>query len=253
MNDRNNNFTPPPRVKNAFDISKLRLTAPAPGGGPRDKATMQLTLVKNMPRFLIWTNDPSEKDDKNKGYGKITANLDPVALTAYWQLVREVIAHDGPTKMAVANKGYKYFGKERSETPVVLNHLIIGKNEDGCIWTMVSEKGRPQITFEFRMPEWHPIVDGAGNPLPIAVESRIVAEGWTNLMASLMHVMIADNYEEPPPRDQNGGGNRGGYQGGGNRSGGNGGGYNRGGNSGGGGNYSKPAGGGEDNGDDIPF
>ena len=250
MNDRNSNFTPPPRVKNAFDISKLRLTAPAPGGGPRDKATLQLTLVKNMPRFLIWTNDPSEKDDKNKGYGKITANLDPVALTAYWEVVRMVIANDGPCKYAVANKGYKYFGKERSETPVELNHLIVGKNEDGMIWTMVSEKGRPKITFEFRMPEWHVLMDGSGAPLPPAVESKIVAEGWVNLMASLMHVMIADNYEEPPPRDQNGGGNRGGGNYGGNRGSG-GGGYNnnRGGNGGG---YSKPAPA-DDDGNDIPF
>lgn len=243
------NFTPPPRVKNAFDIAKLRLSAPTPGA-PGQKSSLQLTLVKNMPRFLVWTNDPSEKDDKNKGYGKITGNLDPVALTAFWQIVKEVIAHDGPTKMAVANKGYKYFGKERSETPVVLNHLICGKNEDGCIWMMVSEKGRPQISFEFRMPEWHTLLDQGGNPVPIAVESRIVANGWIDLMGSLMHVMIADNYEEPPPRDQNGG--RGNFQGGGNRGGGN---YNGGGNRGGnGGSYNSggaPAGGGD--GDDIPF
>lgn len=243
-----NNFTPPPRVKNAFDIAKLRLSAPTPGA-PGQKSSLQLTLVKNMPRFLIWTNDPAEKDDKNKGYGKITANLDPVALTAFWQIVKEVIAHDGPTKMAVANKGYKYFGRERSETPVVLNHLICGKNEDGVIWMMVSEKGRPQITFEFRMPEWHTLMDGAGNPTAPAIESRIVANGWIDLMGLLMTVMIADNYEEPPPRDQNGGG-KGGYSGG-NRGGGNGGysGGNRGGNGGGYGGGA-PAAGGDD---DIPF
>lgn len=242
-----NGFTPPPRVKNAFDIAKLRLSAPTPGA-PGQKASLQLTLVKNMPRFLVWTNDPAEKDDAKKGYGKINGNLDPVALTAFWQIVKEVIAAPGATKMAVANKGYKYFGKERSETPLVLNHLICGKNEDGCIWMMVSEKGRPQIPFEFRMPEWHTMLDASGNPVDIAIESRIVANGWVDLMASLMHVMIADNYEEPPPRDQNGG--RGGYNGGGNRGGG-GGGYNRGGGGGNSGGYGGGAAAGTD--DDIPF
>lgn len=246
----NGNFTPPPRIKNAFDINKLRLSAPCPGGDPKQKATLQLTLVKNMPRFLIWTNDPNERDDKSKNNGKITANLDPVVLAAFWQILREVIATPGPFKLAVPNRGYKYFGKERSETPVVLNHLIAGKEEDGTVWMMVSEKGRPQIRFDFKMPDFHSIIDGAGQPVPIAMESRIVAEGWINLMGTLMTIMIADNYEEPPPRDNNGGGNRGGYNGGGNRGGG---GYNNGGNRGGGGGYGGGNSGGSDGGDDIPF
>lgn len=254
------NFTPPPRVKNAFDISKLRLTAMTPGqDDPKQKSTIQLTLVKNMPRFLVWTNDPSEKGDQNKGYGKITANLDPVVLTTAWQILREVINHEGKIKLAVQNKGYKFFGKQRSDGPVVLNHLIFGKEDDGMIWMMVSEKGRPQIRFDFRMPDFHSILDESGQPIPIKMESKMVAEGWVNLMAVLMTVMIADNYEEPPPRDQNGGGNRGGYNGGGNNNGG-GGGYNRGGgggyNNNGGGNgggYNAPAAGGIDNGEDIPF
>ena len=250
------NFTPPPRVKNAFDIAKLRLTGPANAQG--QKPSLQLMLVKNMPRFLIWTNDPAEKDDPKKGYGKINANLDPVALVGFWQTVRHVIDHVGPTKMAIANKGYKYFGKERSETPLVLNHLIVGKNDDGVIYMMVSEKGRPQIQFDFVMPEWHQLLDGAGNPVPKAVESKIVANGWIELMDKLMVVMMADNYEEPPPRDQNGGGRQGGGgYGGGQRQGGGGGGYNNrgngGGNQGGYGGGAPSGGGSVDTGEDIPF
>lgn len=246
----NNGFVPTPRVKNAFDIAKLKLVADTPNA-QGSKSTLQLTLINNNPRFIVYTNDPAEKDDKTKNFGKITANLDQVVLATYWQLLKDAINSPIGQKVrfAIENKGHKYFGKERSAEPVVLNTLWVGKDEDGKIWTLISEKGRPQIRFDFVLPSYHRILNGDGTQLSVADESRMVANGWMELMGRLMVVMMADNYVEPPPRDQQGGG-RGNFGGGG----GNRGGYNnnRGGNSGGG-SYQGGANNSSGTDDDIPF
>lgn len=253
MSDNNNGggngFGGQPRVKNAFDITKLKLTGKGADG--QSKATLMLTMDKNMPRFVVWTGNAAEREDRNKNYGKIIAALDPVVIAAFWGILDEIIEKPGKNKLAIQNKGHKFFGGQRSERPEVLNTLIVGKDDDGVIWMMVSEKGRDQIRFEFRLPEYHVMMNGDGSPIAADFECRMVAKGWRELMSRLQVIMMADNYVEPPPFEKKGGGgggnrgnwnnNRGGGNGGGNR-GGNGN-YNGGGNSGGGGGMD----------DDIPF
>src|SRR5438067_2549285 len=103
MSDNNNGggngFGAPPRVKNAFDITKLKLVGKGADG--QSKATLMLTLHQNNPRFVVWTGNAAEREDRNKGYGKITAALDPVVLAGFWGILDEVIAAPGKIKMAV--------------------------------------------------------------------------------------------------------------------------------------------------------
>lgn len=248
-------FRPPPRIKTALDNRKTQLTAPCPSA-PGKTSTFSIILVANNPRVVIYTNDPSD-EGADKEYGKITANLDLWVMFNILGILYEAIEFK-PTpeaiefKRKVENKNYIFPGGKRSETPVVVSELFVGKDKDGCVWISVTKKDRPRIKFIFGFNDFHRYYHGDGTALSNAETSVVGARGWARMMEVLLGAVATSNYTEPPPKDQTRTG-QGGAQGGGsygNRSGGQGGGYNN-------NNRGGPPAGGNGNSsgsdDDIPF
>lgn len=235
------NFKPPPRAKTALDNRKLNLSAPVPNVQGK-YASLIWGLFSNNPRITVYTNDPN--DNAPPGYGKISANLSLPAFMMFLVMLRKVIDSPGETKDKVENKNYTYFSGKRSDLPVVVSELHVGKDAEGVVWISVTDtikKERPRIKFKFHPDDFHALVHGDGRPYSKGEASALYAEGYANLLDKMMIHMASENYVEPPPRDGGGGGGGGG----GNREGG-GGNWNR----GGGGGGQPPA---EDKDDDLPF
>lgn len=235
------NFTPTPRVKNALDNRKLNLSAPVPNVQGK-YASLIWGLYSNNPRITVYTNDPN--DNNAPGYGKISANLDLPVFYAFLHMLNMAIEAPGEYKNKVENKNYIFPGGKRSDTPVVVSELHVGKDKDGVLWISVTDamkKERPRIKFKFTPGDFHQFQHGDGRPYTEGEASVLFAKGYVNLLNSMMAHLAVVNYVEPPQKDQGGGGQR---QGGG--GGGGGGNWN---NRGGGGGSS--GGGGQD--DDLPF
>ncbi len=242
-------FRPVERVKNALDNRKLNLSTKCPADQSK-WSSLIWGLYSNNPRITVYTNDPGDTGP-DKGYGKISANLDLPIFAAFLVQLDKIIDGPNDVKFSIENKNFIFPGGKRSEKPVVVNTLWFGKNADGVVWISVVARERPKIQFKFGGDgnSFHNFTHGDGTAFSAGEWSQLQAKGYVRILENMVPTIAAANYVEPPKKDAPAGG--GGY-GGGNRSGGGGGGYgggggrsNGGGNSGGGADFGADG--------DLPF
>ena len=219
------NFTPTPRVKNALDNRKLSLSVRCPGTKEADRAfsALQWGLFSNNPRITVYTNDPQDTGE-SKEFGKISANLDGPIFFAFLAMLQQMIdiplsAPPEQRKVKIENKNWIWPGGKRSDKPVVKSELHCGKDDDGTIWISVTsfDKTRPRIKFPFVPSDlYHRFLNGDGTPVTNEQLSKVFAQGYVNMLTSMMANMMTDNFVEPEKKENNnrGGGNRGGGGGG---------------------------------------
>lgn len=207
MADRSN-FTPAPRKKIALDNRKLSLSAKCPSA-PGKYSTLIWSLVNNNPRVTVYTNDPADATPKNDN-GRISANMDAPNFFALLELLEQVSNAEGPTRMKIENKNFIFPGGKRSEKPVVVSELVVGKDDNGIIWISVLayDKERPKIKFQFLPNEFHNYIERSGEPFNPANLSKLYVKGYINLMRGIMTNLLVSEYVEPPKKEE--GNNRGG-------------------------------------------
>ena len=212
-------FVPKERVFNALDNKKINLSTPCPGA-PDKRSALIWGIISNNPRITVYTNDPSDTGE-SKGYGKIDAKLDMPIFFAFMQMLTNVIEHDGEIKQKIENKNFTFFGGKRSDKPVVVSELWVGKDKDGILWMSVTAVNRPRIKFNFVPNDFHNFFHGDGTPFTPAETSKIYAKGYVVILEKMMTHIAVNTYVKPEVKQQQSGNNWGGNN---NSSGGN---YNR--------------------------
>lgn len=217
------NFQPPQREKNAFDNAALKLEGVAENGNKAPQ--LAVNIAKNRATFTVFTNDPNDTKD----YGKIRLQLSvPYFNTVLFLL--ELAAQgklEGGRKF-VEVKDFAFPGGKRTEQPIVLGRVIVGRDDDGLVWISVTAHGRPNCKFPLIPKTYNTIRNADSSEVSRAEHSQLYAMGWALSMKTLMAQLAVIKFEEYIPKggNNNGGGNRGGYNN-----------NNNGGNSGGNGGY----------------
>lgn len=237
------------RKKNALDNSKLRLSAPSPVAQGK-WASLSVIFDKNNPRFVVYTG---EEGDRANNYGKIEARLDTAVFYAFLELVKNIAHKDTPNghKDKLDNENFTWFGGKRSDGPVSVSELQVGKDKDtGEVWMAVVAKDRPRVQFKFGPPPMHKNwTHGSGEAFSAGELSQIFAHGYVNLMEKIVaHLSVTEWVDPAIERAEKEAQKARGGQGGG-------GGYNRGGGGSGGGQRQEQqqSSGGDDFDGDIPF
>jgi hypothetical protein len=200
-------YTPTPRVKNALDDTKMKLTAPAPTAAGKT-ASLVWGITGNNPRATVYTQDPNENDERT-GYGKIIAKLDITVFNAFMVLVRQIANGPTDTKAKMENKNYTWFNRKRSDTPAVINTLWAGKDKDGGVWISIDEQNRPKIKFYISTPDFHCLYNGDGTPFTPEQVSKTFTIGYTELVQRTMNNLFTTTWVAPEPKtppQNNGGG-----------------------------------------------
>ena len=203
------------RVKTALDNRKLNLSAPCPGVAGK-YSNLQWMLMANNPRIVVWTNDPNDTGE-SKGYGKITANLDLPTFMAFLNLLNKVIDKEGEYKDKIENLNYIFPKGKRSEKPVLVSELWVGKDKDGIIWmsiTAPANQQRPRIKFPFAPSNFHNWIHGDGTPYSSPEVSKLYAQGYANLLQNMMVHVACENFVDTTPTNTGGGNTSSGHGGG---------------------------------------
>lgn len=203
----NRKFTPAPRVKNALDNAKLKLSAPSTASGKY--ANMVFSIVSNNPRITVYTGDPDDNTEKN-GYGKIQANLDIYTWYAFLEKVKQIAATKEETKIKFENLNFTWFGGKRSEKPVVVSELWVGRDAQGVMWVSVlsSDSARPKIKFPFGPTTYHRMITSDGQPVSKPELSSIYALSFARALDALSSQIFVKEYTEPKQKENNSGGFR---------------------------------------------
>lgn len=186
--------------KNALSNSKIRLVAANNVG---KQATLAFKLKKNNPQLQVYTNEPNDQEN----YGRIDAALDTPTFNAYLEMIKQAATDPTFKKEIIQNKNFIFPNGKRSDAPVHVSDLMVGRDEDGTIWTAVTAKGRPMIKFLFITPEFHSILGADREPINRGTASKYVALGFVNMLSNIMNMLQVTEYEEPPPPKNANGGN----------------------------------------------
>lgn len=195
MADNNGGFQRAPRKKNALDNRKLSLSAPCPTAQGK-KSSLIWGVYSNNPRITVYTGDPEDTTD----YGRITANIDITNFYALIEMLETVAKNPGECKDKMDNKGFTWFGGKRSELPVVLNSILVGKDADGSVWISVIADKRPMIKFYIMPNDTTSLYHGDGRPYTKAEASSLFALGYCQILRSLVSIVLVNEYIEEAPK-----------------------------------------------------
>ncbi len=210
MAENNTGFNAKPRKKNALDNRKLNLVAPCPTAAGK-RSSLIWGVYSNNPRITVYTGDPEDGGERT-GYGKIVANLETPTFYAFIEMLEQVSRSKEECKCKIDNKGYSFFGGKRSENPVVLNSLAVGRDVDGQVWISVIADNRPKIKFYIRPSEMTVLYNGDGNPYSKGEASSLFALGYCQILRNLVSIVLVNEYvEETPKKPYVPGSNQGGY------------------------------------------
>ena len=198
------NFKPAPRPKNALDEYKLRLSAP-PAQGATKPASMAFSVVSNNPRIDVYTNVPNDKNN-----GNIRAAMDSPTFYSLLELLEKAINGPADNRYSIKNMNHTFFEGKRSEHPKLISTTTVGKDKEGRVFISLIAKDRPLIKFVFLPSMYHSLVKMDGSDFSEAEMSEVYARAYLNLLRNLVADVLTETYTEPKPRDENGGGNRGG-------------------------------------------
>ena len=236
-----NNTPRPEKKKNAFNNSKLTLSAPCPTAKGK-YSTLGFEFNNNNPAIVVRTNDPGEMSPA-QNYGRIMANLDIPAFYAFISNLEAAINAEGEFKRKCENYNHDYVDGQRSQDIKHISDLWVGKDKEGCPYISVLSKkeDRPVIKFVFGPSDqrWHKYFHADGTAFTKSDLAKLYANAWLMILKQVTGNLIAQEYIAPVPRkpfNNQGGGNRPSYNN--NRP-----------NSG----YSKPAAPSDDDNNDLPF
>jgi len=200
------------RRKSALDNKKLTLQALDKNADGK-YASWVWGFKKNDVTITIWTNEEADKNSKHKG--RIEAVI-PLPLAFYLiEQINLAAESEGEYTHRINLKDFKFFGQgKRSDEPMLLSQVFVGKSADGVVWISVTAPERPRYRFGF-VPRtgYAELVDAAGNPAAPGLVSKIYAKGYAKLLTQVYALYAYHDYQEPPKKPQNGNGG-GGYGGG---------------------------------------
>lgn len=183
-------FNPTPRAKIALDNTKLNLSAPSTEQGKT--ASLTWGLVKNNPRITVWTRDSQDMTEKN-GNGKIQAELDSPVLLSIIETLEKLIGEAAGTRYKLENKNFTWFGGKRSDAPVVLTELWVGKDKEGFVYISVTAPNRPVIKFRITPSSFHTWYTQTGEPISAEELGKTYVKGYLNILRGIYnHLAVTE-------------------------------------------------------------
>ena len=196
-------------VETLIDEFKLALKGPRQDGADKDP-TLRVGIFENNPRFRVKTN---VHNDANNGY--IDAAMDSRIFFQVTEAVRQIANDPNPCVYMMDNLGHPWIQGQRSKDKKPMSRMKIEKDANGVISMEISAGNRrPMIPFVFHEHEYHFWKDGQGQPMPLALASKLGALGWVKMWEEFITEALAITYAKPEwmTRNDNGGGGGGGYQ-----------------------------------------
>lgn len=192
-----------------LDVMSNWMYADPVAGGTR-RPNLRVRVMGNVPRFVVRTNVP---DDKNNG--RIDFHTDLATFSVIIAKLEELAKGD-TTSYEWTYEDHIFNNGKRSETPVTISTLRIGKDrEDGRVYIAVLGYNRPKIQFFFGPSRFHKFRYGDGSEITMADQSAAYAMGFVKGYAPIVHQLLVSTFDEearnvpkpPPQQDQQGGGN----------------------------------------------
>lgn len=202
MSNGNNNRGFTPRKKNALDTYGFNIRVPV--NGEQGKfSNLSWEISRNSLGCKVYTGYSSDEMHQK---GLIRARLDGIAFFGYLELIKQALTEKGEWKGKIEFSDFTFMGGKRSDGPQLISIIYVGRDEDGVIWTSIIDainKDRPRIKFPFGAGRGHRIKHSDGTDYTNPEVSQLFAKAYYNMLSSVGATVMANEYVEPKPRQNN--------------------------------------------------
>ena len=176
-----------------FANYKMTLQGESWTGDWKNRSQWNLDIVNNNPRLVVWPRNPKEDgkktEDGRRELKKLPISMlmgayDLMALLALMET--KIIPNPDQSMFEMHFKGRKY---DAGGNPVageieVKSKLVFGRDADGVIYFIASEKGRDKPVYKFKGSDWTPVLQN-GADIPIGLNSNLAAQGFIDAVRTL--------------------------------------------------------------------
>lgn len=220
--------TPAPTGRLSKNITLSQFSMYAPSVKNPDKQ-LRLNIGVSATGFPFMNVDADEniqERTKENNFGKLTARLGGTVFYTMLQMLKLAKTKEPGWKMGLQNF-HNYINGQKVDKPQHVNDVLIGTDNDGCVWMTIVENGRESVRFFFGPSDWHNWKKGDGEMATRKEMNHWSVEGYVNgvtaAMSAIMglHAVNGTGEEKFGSGAPSAGGNNGGwqkkpYQGGGN-------------------------------------
>ena len=220
--------TPAPTGRLSKNITLSQFSMYAPSVKNPDKQ-LRLNIGVSATGFPFMNVDADEniqERTKENNFGKLTARLGGTVFYTMLQMLKLAKTKEPGWKMGLQNF-HNYINGQKVDKPQHVNDVLIGTDNDGCVWMTIVENGRESVRFFFGPSDWHNWKKGDGEVATRKEMNHWSVEGYVNgvtaAMSAIMglHAVNGTGEEKFGSGAPSAGGNSGGwqkkpYQGGGN-------------------------------------
>ncbi len=186
----------------AFDEMKLRLRGDRVDGSGKRNPGLSVSVVKNQPRFTVYTNVDGDKNN-----GRVMARMDSVNYMVFMEMFDRIIKAEPNTKYVIENmRPQKNDGGGKSEM-MKESSTIVAKDSDGRIFISVVDGQVTPTKFYFGDQYYHRYKLN-GKPLEKDEASVLHANAWRMTMLNLLAPVLNSHYAPSDYQKNGGGGNK---------------------------------------------
>lgn len=176
-----------------FANYKFTLQGESWTGDWKNRSQWNLDIVNNNPRLVVWPRNPKEDGKKTEDGRRelkktpISMLMGPYDLMSLLSLIEtKIIPNPDQSMYEMHFKGRKY---DNSGNPVageveVKSKLVFGRDAEGIIYFIASEKGRDKPVYKFKGSDWTPILHN-GSEIPMGLNSNLATQGFIDSVRAL--------------------------------------------------------------------
>lgn len=173
---------------NPLDVMSTWMYAD-PVAGATKRPNFRLKVIGNVPRFVVKTNVP---DDKNNG--RIDFNTDLATFSVILHKIEE-IASGRDDRSYTAEYVDDFIAGKKLDKPVVIASVKVGKEaQTGRVYIAVLGYNRPKIQFFFGPSRYHALKLGDGSVLSEGEVSQAYAMGFVRGYAPIVQQLMVTEF-----------------------------------------------------------
>ena len=218
--EKRSDAAPAPTGRLSKNITLNQFTLYAPSTKNPDKM-LRLTVGVSGTGFPFMSVDADEniqEKTKENNFGKLTARLGGTVFFTLLNMLKFAKTKESGWKMGLQNF-HTYINGKHLDKPQHSNDILVGVDNDSCVWMTIVENGRESVRFFFGPTEWHNWKKADGEMASRKEMNHWSLDGYVSgvslAMSSIMghHAVVGTGEEKSNTGgNNNAGGGQGGWQ-----------------------------------------
>ena len=157
----------------------------------RKQLRLSYSCTNGYPNVNLDT-DEEDEPDRNNGYLRLSSRLNSTNFGVFMSYIEQATKESAGWRRKI-ECFHTYKDGKQHESPVHVNDLIVGVDNQGLVYVSILQAGRTSSKFVFGPSEWHNYKDGEGNVISQKEQNTICASETARCLRIAMMAAVAQD------------------------------------------------------------